>query len=67
MRKELGLTHYALVEIAGVNVALYLEFQAKVKKEVGAKNFVISEPIKEADIKEEITADGKEYWVFVKK
>ena len=67
MRKELGLSHYMMCDIGGTNFILPLEFQEELKKEVGIKNFVISEPIKEADIKKEITIDGKKYWVFIKK
>jgi len=49
------------------NFVLPLDSQKEIKKEISAENFVISESAEDADVKKEITIDGKKYWVFVKK
>jgi len=67
IRKELGLTSNFIINSGGANFVLPLDSQKEIKKEISAENFVISEPAEDADVKKEITIDGKKYWVFVKK
>ncbi|MGA2418108.1 MAG: isoleucine--tRNA ligase [Candidatus Staskawiczbacteria bacterium] len=66
-RKELGLSADVMVGLAGTGVVLPIESMEKIKKEINAKKFVISEPAEDVDIKKEITIDGKTYWIFIKK
>ena len=66
-RKDIGLLSADTVSIAGTNFNLSTQSVDKLKKEVGAENFVISEPPEDANFKKEITIDGKNYWIFIKK
>lgn len=66
-RKDLGLSSGVMASVGGTSVVLPPESIEKIKKEIGAKVFVISEPPKDIDIKKEIKIDGKVYWIFIKK
>lgn len=67
LRKEAGLSVGVIVNTAGTNFMLPKSTEEKLRKEAGADSFVISEQIQEADLKKEITIDGKTYLVFIKK
>jgi isoleucyl-tRNA synthetase len=66
-RKDLGLSSAVMVSIGGTSVVLPPESINKIKKEIGARDFIISDLIENVDFKKEITIDGKVYWVFIKK
>jgi isoleucyl-tRNA synthetase len=66
LRKEAGLKNMMAINLAGAQINLSADSQERIKKQIYAENYIVSENVEGSSAEKEVTINGQPYKLYIK-